>query len=362
MKITVVHPRELGEPELARWRDLRRGVPSLASPFLSPEFTVAVGGVREQARVAVLTDGPAVAGFFPFERRGLGYGVPVAAGLNDGQGVVHAPGLDWDPRQLLRACGLAVWEFDNLVDGQKPLEPYQTLRCPSPIMDLTDGFPEFLARLGHSARFTRDIARKRRKLEREIGPLRLEFDSRDPDALRTLMAWKSDQYRRTGIPDRFARPWIVRLVEQLLDTRSESLTGLLSMLYAGDVPIAAHVSLRSYDMLASWFPAYDRRFKGCSPGLVRHLCLAEAAAGVGVGHIDMGRGTEEYKDLFRSRDLFVFAGRVTRLSAGAAYHLTCRLPVRRLRDAADRRLGLYRRADEARRRYALMRAGRGPVS
>ena len=43
---------------------------SLANPFLSPEFTIAVGRVRPAARVAVLTEGPDTTGFFPFERRG----------------------------------------------------------------------------------------------------------------------------------------------------------------------------------------------------------------------------------------------------------------------------------------------------
>jgi hypothetical protein len=43
--------------------------PSLASPFLSPEFTIAVSRFRPGVRVAIITDGPSIIGFFPFERR-----------------------------------------------------------------------------------------------------------------------------------------------------------------------------------------------------------------------------------------------------------------------------------------------------
>ena len=51
--------------------------------------------------------------------------------------------------------------------------------------------------------------------------------------LRTVIGWKSAQYRRTGRPDCFARPWIVQLVEDLFSIRGEDFSGVLSMLYAG---------------------------------------------------------------------------------------------------------------------------------
>jgi CelD/BcsL family acetyltransferase involved in cellulose biosynthesis len=83
VKITVVHPSELGEPELASWRGFQQADRSLANPFLSPEFTVTTGRLRPRVRVAVLSEQSGAVGFFPFERRALGYGVPIAAGLTD---------------------------------------------------------------------------------------------------------------------------------------------------------------------------------------------------------------------------------------------------------------------------------------
>lgn len=358
MRVSVVHPGELGAPEVARWHDILRASPAPANPFLCPEFTIAVGRRRSQARVAVLSDGPDVVGFFPFERRGLGYGVPIGAGHNDCQGLVHLPGLDWEPQQLLRACGLAVWEFDHLVDGQKPFQPYQDGRHSSPIMDLSAGFDPFLAKLREGPNRLRDISRKQRKLAREVGELRFAFDERDARLLSTLMRWKSAQYIRTGDRDRFARGWIVDLLEDLLATRTEGFSAALSILYAGDQPVAGHFGLRSDQVMAHWFPAYDPDFAGYSPGLAMHLHLAEGAAATGVHHIDMGTGTEGYKQWFRSRDVVVAQGRVVRGSSGAALHWLRRAPMEQVYRVVDDNPSLSRTAKRVRAGYERIASAR----
>ena len=222
MRISVVHPAELGPAEIAAWRSFQYGTAPLANPFLSPDFTIAVGRHRPGARVAVLHDGPDLAGFLPFERRGLGAGVPIAAGLTDLQGLVHAPGAEWDPRALLKACGVSAWQFDHLVAGQKPFERYEQAVAPSPVIDLTPGYDAYYQGLkSSSSRFVSSVGRKSRKLGREVGSLRFVLDSRDVTDLRTLMAWKSGQYQRTGRIDRFSQPWVVRLVDDLLSIRNE---------------------------------------------------------------------------------------------------------------------------------------------
>jgi CelD/BcsL family acetyltransferase involved in cellulose biosynthesis len=347
MKIEVVHPGELGPSERARWRSIQQATPSLANPFLCPEFTVAVGRLRPQARVAVLSDGPEIVGFFPFERRRLGYGVPIGAWHTDCQGLVHVADLDWNPQELLRAAGLGVWEFSHLVDGQKPFERYQTARRPSPIMDLSGGFGAFLAQLHQNTSQFRRLPRLQRKLSREIGDVRFVYDLHDFHELRRVMAWKSAQYLRAGWVDRFAQRWFVQLLEQFLETRSENFSGVLSMLYAGNEPVAGHFGLCSDRVMAHWFPAYDTRFGRYKPGLMMHLGLAEGAAAAAVQHIDLGPGTETYKQWFRSRDLLVAQGRVVRRSPEAALHVARRTSTDRLRRVVTEHPTLYRVAKGA---------------
>jgi CelD/BcsL family acetyltransferase involved in cellulose biosynthesis len=321
VQISIIRPSELGAAEIARWNAMQHQTGALGSPYLCPEFAIAVDHFRADARLAVLTDGPAIVGFFPFQRRRFGVGVPIGAGLTDAQGLIHAPGVAFDVRELLRACKLTEWQFDHLVAGQAPFQRYVSAVEPSPVIDLTDGFAVYREKLRISApRFGSDVARKARVLAREAGELGFTVDCRDVTALRTLMKWKSEQYHRNGWVDVFARPWIADLVEYLFGIHGGSFGGLLSVLYAGGVPAAAHFGIRSGPVLAHWFPAYDVRFARQSPGLIQHLRMAEETPGAGVGLIDMGTGTERYKQTLKSYDLFVAEGVVTRGALAARAH------------------------------------------
>jgi CelD/BcsL family acetyltransferase involved in cellulose biosynthesis len=150
VQISVVRPGELGPSEIATWHSMQRQTGSLASPFLCPEFAIAVGSLRPGARVAVLAEGPTIVGFFPFERRRLRIGVPIGAGMTDCQGLIHSPGLEWDARGLLRACGMSVWQFDHLVEGQRPFQRYAMAVAPSG-RSLRNSAGNWLARLANSS-------------------------------------------------------------------------------------------------------------------------------------------------------------------------------------------------------------------
>ncbi|GII78425.1 hypothetical protein Sru01_34070 [Sphaerisporangium rufum] len=355
MRVTVVHPRELGPAEIARWRAIQTGDPALDSPFLTPEFTVEVGRVREQARVAVLTDGGEIVGFLPFERHPMGIGMPVGAGLTDVQGMVHVKDIEFDPRALMRDCGLAVLEFDHLAAGQ-PLVPERHTRHASPVIDLSDGYPAYVEHLKRvSGKTYKSTAYKSRKLGRDAGALRHDYGVHDPAVLRTLLSWKTDQYRRTGRTDRFARPWIVRLVRNLLKLDTEHFGGSLDMVYAGDRPVAGHFGLRTATTLAGWFPAYDPEFARYSPGLVHHLAMAERAAAAGIRLIDMGRGDKEYKDKLKTGELWVVEGRLARVAPGAGVHWLVRVPVRKARGTVLANERLRGTADLALRAYGRIR-------
>jgi CelD/BcsL family acetyltransferase involved in cellulose biosynthesis len=357
MQITVVHPGELTEGELAIWRGFQQAEPALANPFLAPEFTCAAGRVRRQTRVAVLAEGARTVGFLPFERHALGVGVPVAPGVNGCQGLVHEPGLEWDPQLLMRACRLVVWKFDRLLGGQRPFAPYQRSELPSPIMDVSEGYEEFLSRQRSKAAAAdrkqtgvsfRELAAKERRLARDIGPLRFVLDSTDPQALHTLMAWKAAQCQRTGAIDVFSRRWVVQLLEELMLCRTEHFAGLQSELYAGDQLVALHFGLRAGPVLAGWHLTYNRELPKYSPGLIQILQLARSAPEAGIGRIDMGAGAASYKDLFSSGNVVVASGEVFRRSAASSPHLVRYASERSLRRFTRRHSSLFRAAQSVR--------------
>ncbi|WP_105972654.1 GNAT family N-acetyltransferase [Streptomyces geranii] len=362
MTLTVYRPGELTAADRAAWTALQakahlHGSPELANPFLSPEFALAVGRCRRGVRIAVLREGGEPAAFFPFQRSAAGVGRAIGLGVSDCQGLVHRPGFTWDARELLRACGLSVWEFDHLVEGQGPFEAEASGTFPSPVMDVDQGYEAYLAQLrARSPKFTRTTLAKERRLGRDAGEVRYVHDERDPEALRVLMAWKSAQYRRTGRSDRFAHPWITGLVQQLFHTRSDPFAGILSVLYAGGKPVAAHFGLRTERVLACWFPAYDPAFSKYSPGLVLHLRMAEAAAADGIAYLDLGRGQKEYKDSLKTRELMVSEGWVTRRHPVAVGHRARRAPVRALRNVVLSRPELFEPADRALKRMGQLRS------
>ncbi|MFI6323501.1 GNAT family N-acetyltransferase [Nonomuraea sp. NPDC050556] len=355
MRIALVHPRELEGPEVIRWRALQEADPAFDNPFLSPEFTLAVGALRDMVRVAIIYDGPDIVGFFPFERHPLGIGKPVAAGLTDAQGMIYAKDSEIDARWLIKECGLGVYEFDHLV-AKQPLLPERHETYPSPIIDLRDGWSAYTEYLRvNSGKTYKSTMAKSRKLQRDVGPLRHDYAVTEVGPLHTLLGWKTDQYRRTGRTDRFAHKWIVQLVESLLATQSESFAGVLDMLYVDDTPVAGHFGLRTRTTLVGWFPAYDTSFAKYSPGLIHHLAMAERAAEAGIHVIDMGRGDKEYKEKLKTGEYQVAEGRVARPSAGAGVHWVLRVPVRKARGTVMANPLLLRTADKALKTYGRLR-------
>ncbi|MFF8934926.1 GNAT family N-acetyltransferase [Streptomyces paradoxus] len=329
-RIRVAGPGELGEGERERWRALRAASEAPRNPFMEPEFTEAVGRVRPGARVAVVYEGLEPAGFLPYERGPLGQGRAIGLGVSDAQGTILRPGLDLETDRLLRACSLSSFAFDNLEAEQRLFVRYAAEEHATYVIDVEKGYETYESVLrSQSPKFLKTTLAKERRLSRQGGELRFVFDEREPAALRTLMEWKSAQYRRTGRRDRFAQEWITRLVGRLARTRAPECSGTLSVLYAGERPVAAHFGLRSSSVLACWFPAYDPEFAKFSPGLVLHLRMAEAAAADGIGMLDLGRGAAEYKDALKTGELPVYEGAVTRPGAGAALHWLSREPTRR---------------------------------
>ncbi len=357
VKTSVIHPKELGGAELAAWRAMQRSTPELAHPFLAPGFAQAAGRARADTRVAVLEEGFKVVGFFPFERRRFGIGRAIAGGVSDRQAVIHVPGLEWNVRELLRECQLDVWEFDHLVASQTAAAGPHITRRSSPIIDVSAGYQAYLdQRLRSSKKTLKAILYKQRKLERDLGPIRFELDVTDPKPLALLMQWKSAQYRRTGRRDRFAVEWIKRLVTDLFETRSERCVGMLSVLYAADRVVAAHLGLRSDSALACWFPAYDVSLASYSPGLTLHLKMAEAAAQDGIRYLDLGKGDEDYKHSLKSGDLSVGEGWTERPSAVALLRRGQRTPRRLVFHTLSRHPMLRQEARRVLKRFGSIRS------
>jgi CelD/BcsL family acetyltransferase involved in cellulose biosynthesis len=279
VKVTVLRPGEVDAEGRLLWSDCLGRRP-FGSPFLSWAFVDVMGRVRDDVRVALVEDGGEL-GFFPFQADSDRTGAPAGAGISDAQAFISGQPWLLDPRHLLAGAGVTRWSFDHLLVEQASFVPYHRSRHRVPVVDLGDGYEAFAARLrSHSRDFLSQVLRRRRKLEREVGPVTFEWLTDDASgAMRALREWKSQQYGRTGVWDRFARPWIAEAVDRLSVSVDPDCTGVLSVLRCGDRLAAVHLGLQSADRLCWWFPAYDPGLGRYSPGLILLLALiADGAA------------------------------------------------------------------------------------
>jgi CelD/BcsL family acetyltransferase involved in cellulose biosynthesis len=296
VNVHVVPPAELGAGECDRWRALQAASPELGSPFLAPEFALAVGRARSDARVAVVEDADGLAGFFAFQLDTDGAGRPIGAGICDAQAFVCRPALEWDAGWLVEASGLVSWRFDHLAIDQRPFTPFHVVRHRSPIMCLERGHGAFLEDVrARSKDVIAQVARRRRKLGREVGPVQTTWDDRDESAWSQLVTWKSAQYAATGTWDRFDHQWIRQVLDELRAERAPGCAGLVATTRAGNHVGAVHFGLLGRNALSWWFPTYDPALAPYSPGLILLLDLAEQAAERGLSMIDLGRGEHDYK-------------------------------------------------------------------
>jgi len=302
---------DLREEDWAAWKQIQLSRTDLDSPFFHPGLTQLVAGVRGDVEVVRLQDGEKAVGFFPFQRDPGNKAQAITGRLCEFQGVVVGPDVLWDPEDLLRAAGLKVWHFDHLPVTQPQLAPYIWGEQDSLFMDLSKGYESYCATLKKTGCSLSQVERKRRKLIREVGPLRFEFYSEDESAFQSLVRWKTEQHKRTGFLPLFKLDWFYNLTDQLRKIRpAENFGGPLSALYAGGKLLAVHLGLQSHSAFHIWFPAYNVEFEKYSPGLILLLEMARAASDCDLQRIDFGRAGERYKANFKTGSIRIAEGAI----------------------------------------------------
>ncbi len=165
---------------------------------------------------------------------------------------------------------------------------------PSPFIDWSrfeswSAFEAFVgARIGN---LFPDSRRKRKKLERELGPIRFELDDRRPEVLEQCLVWKSSQYVATGLQDMFADPRNADLF-RVLQKRGAVVVSSFS---AGERLLAAHFGALADERLYWWVPAYDPAFGKYSPGRLMLEDLMKASLERKHREFDFLIGDETYK-------------------------------------------------------------------
>jgi CelD/BcsL family acetyltransferase involved in cellulose biosynthesis len=307
----LVRPNELTPAELSLWDRLQRSQRDFESPYFRPEFTQAVAAIRHDVEIAVITEHGKPAGFFPFQRSSLNLGKPVAGRLNDFHGVLLPQGFRIDVRSLLRATKLAVWDFDHFVGDQPGFAAFSTSVDDSAYIDISQGYTAYCEeRKKSGTEVVRKTVSRERKFEREVGPLTYELETKQPErVLEKLIEWKVAQFQRTGYFNLFAFDWTRQLLRNLL-TGHLSMTGMLSVLWHGDEPIAISYKLRSFRVAHAWFIAYNHELSTYSTGMILMLKDLEALAQQGVERLHLGSGDQRFKESLSNGSVPVRVGTI----------------------------------------------------
>ena len=144
-------------------------------------------------------------------------------------------------------------------------------------------------RAGHLG--PRDSVKRKHRLEQSLGPVRFVFDDASPAAFAQCLAWKSGQYRATGLKDMFADGRNVRFFAAM---RERGLV-FLNALWAGERLVAAHLGARWERHCYCWIPSYDPELARFSPGRILLETLLEHSHREGDVEFDFLIGDEPYK-------------------------------------------------------------------
>lgn len=294
LEFRVKPATELSVADKATWLGIQRADRRFASPFFRPEFTSALARVRKGIQVAILYDHYKAVGFLPLEVSG-DVGKPAGYPMSSYQGVVTSR-EGWIPEAILPAAGISQLRFDHWVPNQVELQPSISVRRPSALLDLSNGFEGYVAsKKQQGSKVFADSSRRLRKLSREVAPVTcIPFRSRD--SIERLVKWNSLQSERTGFANLFDFQWTVDLLLDLAERADDDFGGTVWELHVGDTPIAVNYVLRSAHVAHGWFMAFDWEYRGYSPGMVLMHEMLRHLAEVGVTQIDMGTGSCKYKE------------------------------------------------------------------
>ncbi len=350
MRLETIHPKELGQSDIALWRGHQAAQPALQSPYLTPDWAQIVGAARADARVCVIDGGR---GFFAAQRlsrfAAMGLGAPIA----DYQGVVAERDLKVEPALLCRALKVGRIDLTHVPDGATPLAASGI--DGSWIAETSGGRDLYEAALRlRRGEFVRQADKKARKFARERGAPEFRAASTNASDFETLIGWKNAQLARTGQPRTWATPWVRQALDACFAARDTRFAGQLFTMNIDARLVGAAFALRSGRTLHIWLLAHDAEFDSYSPGVQLARWLIGWAGDHGIADVDFGPGDYQFK-----RQLSTTQRQLSRgVIAGVSFSATLRRTQDAVRSQIERapHAALAALPGKAMRRLDLMRA------
>ncbi|MBO9500720.1 GNAT family N-acetyltransferase [Brevundimonas sp. A19_0] len=288
----------LPEAEADAWRAFQRQQPAFANPLMGPDFARAVGRVREDAEVVTYRRSDEIVGFLGLHRRPGGFARPLGVPFADYHALVTGPAPGFKGREALTLAGVRAFRHIGLID---PFGLFDSIAVgPTAFaIALPEGPDAHLEAI--RAANPKRAKNYRRLLNRlsDVGPLRLQA-SRDRADFDQLLAWKSEQFRRTGLQDVLRPAWVRGLMSSLFETYTPRFGGLMLTLHAGDTLAGGHFGVIANGIYHPWIASTNPALVAASPGNAFLDQVIRAMPDLGIRVYDLGPGHDHYKQPFSS--------------------------------------------------------------
>ena len=312
MRVESIHPKDLSDSDVAAWRSFLAADPELSSPYLTPDWARLVAHHRGDVRVAVYRDvAGEPLGFLPVQRCGAYAAMPAGGPICDYQALVAKPGAMLDLALAPKALGVGRIDLTaglvNNAVGRRLLTSDA-----GHVVRFAGGYEAWCAeRLAAGTKTIVKTRKKLAKMTRDLGgEVVFNAFSTDADAFETLMTWKREQMRRTGVRDIFRHAWIDGIVRGSFAALADekNFGGALFVLRVKGQPAAVLFCLRARQALHAWYVAHDNQWAQYSPGLIVFIEAIRAAADAGYTELDLGPGDYQFKESLANASRPVGAG------------------------------------------------------
>lgn len=352
-KTTIYIADDLPASVISAWAELRGSNPRLYSPYFHPDYTKTIATLVDNVRIAVAEDEKEIVAILPFQ--GERFARPIGAPMTDYHGLICRPDCGLTLGDILKNSSVGAFHYSALVENGMH-EPEKTSK--GAMIYFPDGAEAWKkAQSSSYTRHMKDLRRRTRKSDEQIGLSRFDFRSRNSKLFETLLKWKIAQYERSGFYNIFESDWTSKLLNTLWSRPvSAELRVDMHALYIGDRLAAIDTGLTDGTTYHSWIVAYDPTLGIYSPGARLLNGILNESDHLGYERLDLGVGIDAFKRHYATEDVTTSSGFVPVSGPAAAlaqvYDAAEKLGKKKLGDAPGR----------LRRRYAQIAACENTVT
>lgn len=307
MRADIIRPDELTSADRALWIEQCALTPEFRSPLLGPDFAEAVARRRSDAAIAVYRQGSETVGFLAHHRRHGGAARPIGSPFSDYHALITRPEPAFDGASALVAAGLTTFPFDALRDPWGLFDHAEAGE--GHVVRLFDDPEALFARIraANTKKF-KNYRRLARRMAEEMGPLTLTGPDHSQAAFAQVLAWKREQFARSGLHDVLGPAWSSGLMQDMFERRDGDFRGLLLTLRAGETLVAGHFGVRLDRVYHPWIASMDPAVSAYSPGHAFMHAAISAMPGLGLDGYDLSGGHDHYKGSYAEERSTTFAG------------------------------------------------------